>query len=84
MKNLKRYFHLRKTLESEKKIMKTYNFVMNLNAYDLNVSVNAETNEEAIELAEINLLESLNLLNHDVIANVVSVSINDDSTKEFV
>ncbi len=84
MKNLERYFHLRKTLESEKKIMKTFNFVMNVNAYDLNVSVNAETNEEAIELAEMNLLESLNLLNRDASANVVSVSIYDESKEEFV
>ncbi len=64
--------------------MKTFNFVMNVNAYDLNVSVNAETNEEAIELAEMNLLESLNLLNRDASANVVSVSIYDESKEEFV
>ena len=59
--------------------MKIFNFVMNVNAYDLNVSVNAETNEEAIELAEMNLLESLNLLNRDASVNVVSVSIYDES-----
>ncbi len=64
--------------------MKIFNFVMNVNAYDLNVSVNAETNEEAIELAEMNLLESLNLLNRDASANVVSVSIYDESKEEFV
>ncbi len=64
--------------------MTTYQLVFNVKAHDLEVSVNAETEEEAIELAEQFLLEKHDLLNHDAVANVVSVQLMTDDDEVTV
>jgi len=52
--------------------------MMNVKAYDLEISVVADTEEEAIENAERELLDSLNLLNQDAFADTVSIYEADD------
>ena len=58
--------------------MKKFNFVAKLSAHDLEISVFADTEEEAIEKAEFELLQSKNLLNCDASADVVSVNVEND------
>lgn len=55
---------------------------MNVKAYDLSISVVAATEEQAIENAERNLLDSLNLLNQDAFAETVSVNVLDEEQLE--
>jgi hypothetical protein len=62
--------------------MKTFNLIMNVKAYDLTISVVADTKEEAITNAERELLGSLNLLNQDAFADAVSVNVVDDEQLE--
>jgi hypothetical protein len=62
--------------------MKTYELVLNVKAYDLAVSINAETEEEAIVLAEQFLLEKHDLLNHDAAADIVTVQLMTDADDE--
>ncbi len=66
--------------------MKKFNFVAKLIAHDLEISVFADTEEEAIEKAEFELLESTNLLNCDASAYVVSVNVENDEevNEQFV
>ena len=55
-------------------------------AHDLEISVFADTEEEAIEKAEFELLESKNLLNCDASADVVSVNVenNEEVNEQLV
>jgi hypothetical protein len=62
--------------------MKTFNLIMHVKAYDLTISVVADTEEEAIANAERELLDSLNLLNQDAFADAVSVNVANDEQLE--